>query len=395
MRTITIQRKPFRGSKKIFLLFEYDVILVNKCKEIGAKWSQEELGWHLDDRAENVQLLIEEFKGVAWLSWPEKRRANPTRRVSKSRKQRLSDVQLEAVHRLQQTLAARGKAEKTIEIYTDLASRFLLSTNKELSALTNEDIRRYQNEILIKGRYAASTQRQFSSALKLLFEVNEVDGIRIEKIESPPRAKQLPKVLNQTEILHILSSCSNLKSRAMLSLLYSCGLRVGELIDLRLSDLDFLRKTIHIRKAKGRKDRIVMLGGHMVTMLQNYIDEYRPTEFVFNGKGKLQYSASSVRGNLKIAVRRARINRQVTPHMLRHSYATHMIEDGVNLRYVQELLGHARLETTQIYTHVATDELMKLKNPFDQMLEKHKGRVITDKNLTNRNSLSRGDEGSE
>lgn len=179
----------------------------------------------------------------------------------------------------------------------------------------------------------------------------------------------------------------------MLSLLYSSGLRIGELIDLRLTSINWESGTLHIQRAKGRKDRIVGMGQQMAIMLRNYILEYRPREFVFNGMSNMQYTASSVRAVLKKACQKVNIHKKVTPHMLRHSFATHMIEDGVNLRYVQELLGHSRPETTQIYTHVATERLIHLKNPFDELLKQFDQELPNAINLTNPASLSRKSEG--
>jgi len=164
----------------------------------------------------------------------------------------------------------------------------------------------------------------------------------------------------------------NLKHRAIIGLIYSSGLRIGELINLHISDLDLERNTIHIRRGKGRKDRVCDLGERIKPMLINYAQTYQPKLFLFEGdeSGKA-YSASSIRQFLRRSCKAAGIKKHVTPHTLRHSYATHLLENGVDVRYIQELLGHSRPETTMIYTHVSERKLSEITNPLDQAIHKY------------------------
>jgi site-specific recombinase XerD len=336
-------------------------------------------------------LNLEDHFNDMELVWPigYERKYQQHQAHQKIAKRPLDARQEEAVLNLIRFLKIKGRSERTVITYEQLARKFFRYIQKSPTAVTNRDVIRFQTDYLIANNYAASTQRQFATTIRLLFEANDLQRLVIDKVDAPRKEKRLPKTLSRTEIMHLLSCCNNIKHRSMLSLLYSSGLRIGELIDLRLADLDFERRTIHIKRAKGRKDRMVGFGSNMAIMLRNYIEQYRPVEFVFNGKGNLQYSATSVRKTLKAAARKAGINKVVNPHMLRHSYATHMIEDGVNLRYVQELLGHHRPETTQIYTHVASEHLMQLKNPFDSLMEHYQHRLENPNNLTNPPSLSR------
>jgi len=170
--------------------------------------------------------------------------------------------------------------------------------------------------------------------------------------------------------LSLIRVTRNLKHRAILTLLYSAGLRIGELLRLRLSDIDFQRKQVHIRNAKGRKDRYVFLADTFMPLLSNYLATYSPEHLFVEGFKGEPYSASSVRSFLKQSCKLAGITKRVTPHTLRHSFATHLLENGVDIRYIQELLGHSKPETTMIYTHVSKRQLMKIQSPLDTLSHK-------------------------
>jgi len=166
----------------------------------------------------------------------------------------------------------------------------------------------------------------------------------------------------------ILNAHGNVKHKAMLSLIYSCGLRRGELINLRLSDVDSKRNLLIIRQGKGRKDRVAPLSDKTIELLRSYFMAHKPIEWLFEGQDKRkQYDASSLGAVLKQAIEKAGINKPVSLHWLRHSYATHLLEAGTDLRYIQEILGHSRSTTTETYTHVSTKSLQKVVSPFDSL----------------------------
>ncbi|WP_223267236.1 tyrosine-type recombinase/integrase [Polaribacter sp. IC073] len=180
----------------------------------------------------------------------------------------------------------------------------------------------------------------------------------------------------------------NLKHRAVLALIYSCGLRISELINLRLKDINLERKQLFVSEGKGRKDRYVSLADSFLPLFSNYFNSYKPIYYFVEGRTNKKYSAESVRQFLKKSCREASINKNVTPHTLRHSYATHLLENGVDIRYIQTLLGHARPETTMIYTHVKRKDLMQINNPLDVALQKIKNAEQSNKNiLLSRNSI--------
>ena len=244
-------------------------------------------------------------------------------------------------------------------------------TKKDVVTLTNRDVEIFIENVYLARKYSISTQRQFISALKLFkafipeIAIDEVSLVR------PKKSRKIPVVLSQKEVLALISCTKNLKHRAIIAMLYSCGLRVSELINLKLSDIDIDRKQLHIKVAKGRKDRIVHLADNFIPLLGNYYTSYQPKYFVFEGQEGGKYSAESIRQFLKRNTALAKIRKRVTPHTLRHSYATHLLENGTDIRYIQVLLGHSRPETTMIYTHVQRKDLMQITNPLDVIVKKH------------------------
>jgi integrase/recombinase XerD len=192
--------------------------------------------------------------------------------------------------------------------------------------------------------------------------------VEIESIHRPKREKVLPNVLSKEEVKLILESQHNIKHKAMLCLIYSCGLRRSELLHLKLDDINSKRNIVIIRQAKGKKDRIVPLSTKILEMLRVYFVAYRPKEYLFEGQesGK-PYDERSLQQVMKHALIKAGIKKPATLHWLRHSYATHLLEAGTDLRYIQELLGHKSSRTTEIYTHVSTREIQKIKSPFDDL----------------------------
>jgi integrase/recombinase XerD len=203
----------------------------------------------------------------------------------------------------------------------------------------------------------------------LFYNKIERKQIVVEELIRPKRAKTLPKVMAKEEVEKIFRSITNLKHRAILALIYGCGLRRSEALNLRLYSVDSKRKLLIINEAKGRKDRIAPLSENLIQLLREYYKVYRPVRWLFEGKNRgEQYSRTSVQRIFKKGLENAKINRRATLHTLRHSYATHMLEGGTDLRYIQEILGHKSSKTTEIYTHVSTKSIQRLKNPFDDLV---------------------------
>jgi integrase/recombinase XerD len=240
--------------------------------------------------------------------------------------------------------------------------------DKQEHEITNEDLDRFNKDYILARNLSSSFQNQFVNAVKLYFRIVQNRQLKPEMIIRPKREKLLPNVLSKEEVKNILHSTRNLKHKMMLSLIYSCGLRCSECLALRPMHIDSKRMLVIIKQSKGRKDRIVPLSEKILVQLREYFKSYRPQQYLFEGqvKGEM-YDARSLQSVLKQNVARAGIRKPVTLHWLRHSYATHLLENGTDLRYIQELLGHASSRTTEIYTHVSTHNLQRIRSPFDSL----------------------------
>ena len=276
---------------------------------------------------------------------------------------------IEQLHKFKQHLASKRYSDNTIKTYCEALRSFLFFyREKPIQDLTNQDVIIYTNEYLLKNNLSASYQNQIINAVKLYFSIIRETKIDIEKIHRPKRAKVLPNVLSKEEVKLILEAHSNIKHKMMLCLIYSCGLRCGELLALKPLDIDSKRNIVLLKNSKGKKDRIVPLSPKILQMLREYYILYKPKTFLFEGQIKGNpYDARSLQVILKQAIAKVKIKKPVTLHWLRHSFATHLLESGTDLRYIQELLGHNSSKTTEIYTHVSTKSIQQIKSPFDDL----------------------------
>lgn len=334
-----------KGEKRIAVFFEKNTDLISRIKKVeGSRWSQSKGFWHVPNTVEN------QIRFKITVSLP-------------------SAEGIEAIEKFKQHLRSKRYSESTITTYSEaLKSFFTFFNSKSINLITNEDIICYNNDYVLKNKLSASYQNQVVNAVKLYFKTIKDTMIEVEKIHRPKRAKVLPNVLSKEEVKKILDAHSNLKHKAMLSMIYSCGLRRSELLNLKFSDIDSKRNIVIIRQSKGKKDRITPLSAKILDLLRRYYKEYSPKTYLFEGQEKnTQYSARSLEEVLKKSVKLASINKPVTLHWLRHSYATHLLESGTDLRYIQELLGHNSSKTTEIYTHVSTKNIQQIKSPFDDL----------------------------
>jgi integrase/recombinase XerD len=235
-------------------------------------------------------------------------------------------------------------------------------------SINNTDVRDYLYYLVEKKNASASILNNIAiNTLKCYYGKILKQGF-IYEVERPKKDRRLPVVLNQNEISNILSVVSNLKHKVMLTLMYSAGLRVSEVVKLRLMDIDFQRKLIHIRGAKGRKDRYTILSDVAVETLHEYLKEYGRSKYLFSSHNREKHiTTRSVEKIFLDACKKVGVKKNATAHSLRHSFAIHLLESGVGLRYIQELLGHKSSKTTEIYTHVSNNELSKIKNPLDSL----------------------------
>jgi site-specific recombinase XerD len=273
----------------------------------------------------------------------------------------------------EQEMRIRNYSPMTIKSYSNSLRTFIrFIAPKHPRDLSNQDIRSQLSRMLETGHWSAPSISQLINALRFLYVELYHRPLEIGEIPRPKREKKLPVVLSQEEVLRIFDSVDNLKHKTLLMLIYSAGLRVGESVRLELRDIDPGRKLIHLRGAKGKKDRYTLLSDVMISQLGEYQKVYHPEEFLFRGaEGKAHLSERSAEKVFAQALESAGILKHATIHTLRHSFATHLLEAGTDLRFIQELLGHSSSKTTEIYTHVSKKSLENIQSPLDVAL-KHK-----------------------
>ena len=362
--TINISTGLHRNNSVFFLHFYFNDLIIEKLKSISARWSQTKKCWCLKNSEENLALILELFKDITKVD---------VSKIPKKTgfKRDLTTAEKKILNNFYLFLKGKRYSQSTIQTYTIFVADFInFHTKTPLEELTNRDVELFIETVFIERNYSVSSQRQFISALKIFTVFYPQIKINNLSLERPKKSRTLPSVLSQEEVLRIIQYTQNIKHRAILTLLYSCGLRIGELINLKLADFHVERKQLIVKKGKGRKDRYVSLADSFLPLLSNYYHSYKPTIYFVEGQNGGKYSAESIRSFLRKSCKKAGIRKLVTPHTLRHSYATHLLENGVDLRYIQTLLGHSKPETTMIYTHVQRKDLMEIQNPLDVALQK-------------------------
>ncbi|MDI1256688.1 MAG: site-specific integrase [Flavobacterium sp.] len=337
-----------KKESRIVVYFERNPDLITRFKlQEDARWSVSLGAWHLPDTFENrikFNIIPVHIK-------------------------RPSVEGYEQIEKFKYWLISKRYSQNTIKSYVEALKSFLTFFNeKSICDIINDDVIRYNNEYIKNNNLSASYQNQIVNAIKLFFSTIRETKIAIEKIHRPKRSKMLPNVLSKEEVKDILQAHKNIKHKTMLCLIYSCGLRCGELLALKPVSIDSKRNLILIKNAKGKKDRIAPLSPRILEMLRIYYVAYKPKKWLFEGEFVGEpYSVKSLQSVLKQALDKAKITKPVTLHWLRHSYATHLLESGTDLRYIQELLGHNSSRTTEIYTHVSTRNIQQIKSPFDDL----------------------------
>lgn len=266
-------------------------------------------------------------------------------------------------------MQSKRYSNSTISAYTDALVIFLrYHADKTLNDINNQDLIDFNNRYILANKFSSSYQNQVVNAVKLFFGTVENRKLDLELVHRPRREHRLPNVLSKEEVKAILDAPGNIKHKAMLSLIYSCGLRCGELLALKPEHIDSKRGLVVIKQSKGKKDRIVPLSEKILELLRHYWKAYLPKHYLFEGQNKGEmYDNRSLQNVLKSAIAKTAINKPVTLHWLRHSYATHLLEAGTDLRYIQEILGHSRSTTTEIYTHVSNKTIQRIISPFDSL----------------------------
>ncbi len=316
---------------------------------------------HLEDNCVNQNLVTQKQNSL--------KEIQQSARVLNKELQNISSEVLEKIEKFKHWMRSKRYSESTIGTYTDAIKTFLrYYSAKAITEITNDDIILFNNHYILANKLSASYQNQVVNAIKLFFYTIENKKISAELIHRPKRQKLLPNVLSKEEVKVILNAHNNIKHKVMLSLIYSCGLRSGELLRLKPEHVDSKRNILIIKQSKGRKDRIAPLSAKIIEMLREYFTACKPKVYLFEGQKKGEpYDARSLQLVLKQSLEKTKITKPVSLHWLRHSYATHLLENGTDLRYIQEILGHSSSKTTEIYTHVSTKNIQKIISPFDYL----------------------------
>ncbi|MCX6177906.1 MAG: site-specific integrase [Chlorobiales bacterium] len=351
---------------------ETDIQFIRTFKYV--RWNSNNFCWVIPNYGKNIDLLknyfgqrITNIKAVIALP------PNPTLNYPAS--EVITDLPLldkvnhDEIAAFKQWMEHKRYSESTIKTYTQAITTFLRFIKpKRSTEATNDDMVRFVHQYMLPKKLSQSYQNQTVNAARLFFKTIQGSKLITEQIERPRPEHKLPNVLSKEDVAAILQASQNLKHRTMLSLIYACGLRRGELLNLKPENVDAKRHLLIIVNAKGKKDRVIPISDKVIVMLREYYKIYRPRIWLFEGQEPgTQYSETSLQKVLKHALDHAKIKKPVTLHWLRHSYATHLLEAGTDLRYIQELLGHKSSKTTEIYTHVCEQSLLKISSPFDNL----------------------------
>ena len=279
----------------------------------------------------------------------------------------LTDEEVAVLSRVELELKLRGYSRQTRKSYMGCCRRFL-QWKRGYRGEGQEEVRSHLEWLLDRG-VSRSAFNAANSALRFLYREVLMQPASLERLRRPRGGRQLPEILSQREVLRILDSLRNPKHRLILALLYAGGLRVGGVVRLKVSDVDSDRMLIRVRQGKGRKDRYTLLPRSILQDLRSYWKAYRPSTWLYPGAREGRHlTERSVQKVFSRAVAAAGIRKRVTVHTLRHSFATHLLEGGTDLRYIQELLGHRSSKTTEIYTHVQRKDLARIESPLDALL---------------------------
>jgi site-specific recombinase XerD len=335
---------------RIIFKSTYNPGYIAKIKDIGGyRWYPEEKYWSVPSDNGTLKKLLSLFDGE---------------RIYLDSSLQSSRGEFEDLRR---ELVSRKYSTKTIKAYVYYNKNFLEFIKKASTEVINEDIKDFLVYLSEQKEVSTSSLNIAINALKFYYgEVLKREFMY--EIKRPKKDKKLPIVLSREEVKKVFSSITNLKHKAILMLTYSAGLRVGEVVRLKIEDIDAQRKLIHIRGAKGRKDRHTILSEVALRVLKEYLEKYQPEKWLFCGALESRHiSTRTVQAIFEQAKERAYIQKDVTVHSLRHSFATHLLESGTDIRYIQELLGHKNLKTTELYTYVSTKSLGKIRSPLDEM----------------------------
>lgn len=349
----TFELGQYKNQKVIFIRFEKDRNLITIVKQlIGSRWSQTLKCWYVPD--------VKEYRKLFNISLDYT--------ISTKVLHKINGINTLQLNIFIQQLKLKGYSPNTIRAYTNEFIQFLIFLDiKSVTTCTETDVKDYLLHCIDDLKLKENTLHSRINAIKFYFEkVQLFKKIEFE-IPRPKKHKKLPKALNISEVKLILIHTPNLKHNTILKMCYGMGLRLSEIINLKIDDIDSQSMRVFIERSKGKKDRYVNLPESILEQLRLYYKEFKPKEYLFEGQYGGQYSARSVQNVFKNSLQKAGIQKQIGIHSLRHSYATHLLEKGTDIRFIQELLGHNDIKTTLIYTNVTDISLRKIISPLDML----------------------------
>ena len=366
LKNITLKNIIIKKEKCIGLQFYTDTVLNALTEKLpDVSYSTDYNMYYIPYSKENLGKIFKIFRGIAWINchyFFDK--ITSGKQEKKSVSTAIDNIRVRTIcpPEYLQKLELKMYAENTITTYISCFEAFLEAHQRQDPTKLHEgDIRTYLHNLIREGK-SHSYINQSINSIKFYYEVVMGMPNRFYSIERPRKKRQLPSILSKEEINKMIDLTNNYKHKSILGLLYGSGLRRGELLNLKISDIDSDRMMIKVRQAKGNKDRYTVLSKSVLQDLRKYYNKFRPKIYLFEGSEGIPYSSSSVLQVVYKAANVAGIKRKVHPHMLRHSFATHLLENGTDLRYIQLLLGHHSTKTTEIYTHVATNAFKHIED---------------------------------
>lgn len=371
-KSITLKHLLIADSKCIGIQFHPDKVIHALLKELpNIKWSKEFSLAYVPNTKDNLNLIYQKFRGVAWVNtnyfFAHRRLNNDNEEINVDwfRKRKLPVGYRPCPEEYLLKLELKRYANNTAKTYINCFEKFInAQTEADLLRLDEQDVQKYLQK-LIQEKKSNSYVNQMINSIKFYYEVVKQMPNRFYSVERPFKEHTLPKVLSKQEVKDIIDATSHIKHKCILSLMYSSGLRIGELLALKPEDIDSKRMLVRVNQGKGKRDRLTLLSEKVLIDLRIYFKQHKPKNWLFESPDEAKYSASSVQKIIKKAAITAGVQKHVNPHMFRHSFATHLLEAGTDLRYIQTLLGHKSSKTTEIYTHVATNTFAIIKNPLD------------------------------
>ena len=358
-QTITLY-KPLPKSKRIKLYIPYELKKEREAfKGLNTSfYHPNQKLWSIVNTAENKAMIKELFQNKLMVKELDSTPKLPSVVLSEK-----SQMELDKNH---QKLVLKGLSPKTVAIYQQNLVRFFsYFENADLPNVTKEQIEGYMYMLVNKYKISEQKQNSIINAIKSYYEHTLAKPREYYNITRPKKSKDLPNVLSKQEVKAIINSPKNIKHKAILYTIYSAGLRIGELTRLRISDIRSDEGYIFIKDSKGKKDRHTVLSPVLLKILRTYYKQHKPSYWLFEGMHGERYSTTSIQKIMRKAVDKTNSNPWATVHTLRHSYATHLLEAGVNLRYIQTSLGHNSSKTTEVYARVISINNKTLKSPLD------------------------------